>query len=342
MARLKVAQIGVLHEHASGLIRTLINHPDDFEVLGLAAEPEASPERVASFRKHHCPDVPLLSQEELLALPGLQGVLVETEMRDLIPTAWAVAKANLPMHIDKPAGSEELDAFVELAHEFGRRNLPLHPGYMFRGSHPINFAKAAVRKGWLGEIMEFDANMHRDDRDPHFRQWLATYAGGGVFDFASHIIDIVVDLFGEPIRVTPFLQRVKGDGLLDNGIAVLEYPHTIATVRCSLNTFAVRRRLTLRGTHGFLEINPIEPGHGKSVYPAFSPELPAVVTMVLEKDNDEYRAGAHEIPFNMDDRYIDMMRDFSAIVQGEKTSPYSIEHEILVQKTVLQCSGYPV
>ena len=40
------------------------------------------------------------------------------------------------------------------------------------------------------------------------------------------------------------------------------------------------------------------------------------------------------------DRYIDQLEDFAAYLRGEKQNPYTLEHEHLVQKTVLAVSGY--
>ena len=42
----------------------------------------------------------------------------------------------------------------------------------------------------------------------------------------------------------------------------------------------------------------------------------------------------------MRDRYIDQLEDFAAYLRGEKQNPYTLEHEHLVQKTVLAVSGY--
>ncbi|MBR0458748.1 MAG: Gfo/Idh/MocA family oxidoreductase [Victivallales bacterium] len=338
MARFRVAQIGILHEHASGIMATAAHFSKDFEVVALAAEPDASPERLASFHQKYCPpECKVMSQDELLALPDLDAVFIETDMRQLVATAMKAARTNHHIHIDKPMGSEELEPMIELVRECEKRKLVLHPGYMFRGHATFEFMKAAVRKGWIGEVMQIDANMNRNDRDQHFRDWLATYPGGGMFDFGSHIIDVVTDLFGAPDRVLPILKKTR-DGLMDNALAVMEYPHLIATMSCGLNINPVRRRFTIRGSEGFLEVNPIEPAH--SGYPLFDQKKPAVVTMVLSKDNDTFRAGTYDIPFALEDRYIDMLRDFVKIVRGEIPNPHNGDYEIMVQKVILACSGY--
>ena len=159
-----------------------------------------------------------------------------------------------------------------------------------------------------------------------------------MFDFGSHIIDIVIELFGAPQRIIPILKKAQGDSLTDNSLAVLEYPKLIATLSCCDNVRPQQRRFTIRGTEGSLELNPIEPGH--SNYPLFNQNSPAVITMSIYKDNDTFRAGTYQIPFALKDRYIDMLQDFVKIVRGEMPNPHNGEHEILVQKAVLACSGY--
>ena len=344
MKKLKIAQIGVHHEHASGKMATLRREfADQVEILGIA--PESPTGLYPDFRNdvnYH--GLKWMSVEEILNLPDLDAVFVETDMRMLVPTARRALAHNLPIHIDKPAGGEELDAFAELMHEAERKHLPVQPAYMFRGSHPINFARRAVRKGWLGKVSVFDANMNRCDiAASPLRSWQATYPGGGMFNYGSHLIDVVIDFFGEPEEVIPVSRKMGDDELNDNMLAVLAYPGCLATVRVSLRVCrpAAHRRISIHGERGLLEITPIEQGYDRTPgYPTFN-STPVTIHMELEDGNDEYSAGTYDLQFDpMRDRYFDQLREFFAILRGEKDNPYSAEHEILVQKAVLAASGY--
>src|SRR5688500_5482990 len=81
--KIKVGQIGVGHAHATKL--EVYRKSDDYEVVGIVEPDKELRERaggVAAYR-----DVPWLTEEQLLGVPGLQVVLVETRVRDLLATA---------------------------------------------------------------------------------------------------------------------------------------------------------------------------------------------------------------------------------------------------------------
>ena len=81
--RIKIGQIGVGHAHASKL--AVYRQSADYEVVGIV-EPDAAlrknAEAQAAFR-----DLPWLTQDRLLNTPGLQAVLVETRVGDLLRSA---------------------------------------------------------------------------------------------------------------------------------------------------------------------------------------------------------------------------------------------------------------
>src|SRR5687767_1188292 len=81
--RLKIGQIGVGHAHATKL--NVYRESPDYEVVGLVEPNKELRERAKespAFR-----DVPQMTEEQLLNTPGLAAVLVETRVRDLLPTA---------------------------------------------------------------------------------------------------------------------------------------------------------------------------------------------------------------------------------------------------------------
>ena len=48
---------------------------------------------------------------------------------------------------------------------------------------------------------------------------------------ACHLIDLMVTIMGALERVTPYQRCTRGDGVLDNGLAVFELTARLATVR---------------------------------------------------------------------------------------------------------------
>src|SRR3954462_12001285 len=97
--RIKIGQIGVGHAHATKL--SVYRESPDYEVVGIVEPDKELRERAAqqpAFR-----DLPWMTEEQLLNVPGLSAVLVETRVRDLLPTAQRCVAAGKHIGLDKPA-----------------------------------------------------------------------------------------------------------------------------------------------------------------------------------------------------------------------------------------------
>jgi predicted dehydrogenase len=318
--RIKIGQIGVKHAHASKL--GVYRKSPDYEVVGIV-EPDAQAREQAqtqpAFR-----DLPWMTRDELLAVPGLQAVLVETEVCDLLDNAEACIAAGKHIHLDKPAG-ESLPHFRRILDAAARQQLIVQMGYMFRYNPGVVLLRELMHNGWLGEIFEVHAVMSKVV-DPQSRRELAKYPGGIMFELGGHVMDLVIGVLGKPDRVTGFNRRTsKGaqDGLVDNMLAVLEYPQAIATVKSSaveVEGFA-RRQLTVCGTEGTLHIQPLDDPSAR---------------LALSKPRGDYQAGYQDIRFPKYVRYVDDAADMAQCLRGEKTFAFSYEHDLTVQSALLE------
>ena len=144
MKKLRVAQIGVLHEHSNGIMKTLRYQMSDiFDVVAIA------PEEEDNMTNRHFPcyeGLNWVTMDEIFEWPDLDAVFVETEMRQLVPVARRCLEHGLPIHIDKPGG-ENLEDYARLVQDFYDAGLLFQPGYMLRHSWGVNFMLNAVRKG---------------------------------------------------------------------------------------------------------------------------------------------------------------------------------------------------
>jgi len=339
--QIKIGQIGIGHNHASEEMATLRRLPEMFEVVGLV---EADPE----WRRERG-DLPAyeglrwLTEEELFNTPGLEAVMVETDVSELVPTAMRVLEAGFHVHMDKPAGGS-LEAFRALLDLAARKNLTVQLGYMFRNNPAVQLCRRAVREGWLGEVFELSTVMSRT-MDDDYRRWMSRFRGGSMYIFGSHLIDLVIGILGKPQRVTPYLRRTRPDvdDVVDNAFAVLEYPRAVASVRASIvevDGFR-RRQLVVCGTEGTFEVKPIE---GPDVQRQHPP-LPAMVPcLTLSRACGDFPEGRHEVPMpRMSGRYVEQLTEFAHIVRGRMENPYPLEHEYTVEE-VLQaaCGTEPV
>ena len=333
MKKIKIGQIGIGHNHGTERMRTLRRLSDYFEVAGVA---ENDPHWRQERGGHDAyAGLPMMSSEELLNIPGLEAVMVETDGKDLLPTALRCAERGLHLSMDKPGG-EELAGFRKLCDLCTEKNLAFQMAYIYRTNPAVRFCLDAVKNGWLGELFEIHAVMSRDDSgNDAYRKWLAQFKGGAMYIFAGYLIDLVLLMLGKPDRVTPFLKQTRNDGLIDNGLAVLEYPKASATVRVSVAEIEGYkfRRLIVCGTLGTAELCPIE-------YQDYY-HTPLQVRLTLKQPQGQYAAGTHQVDCGpLGGRYEPQLIDFAKIVRGEMVNPFSAEHEFLLHKTLLQACGF--
>ena len=319
--RIKLGQIGVGHAHAGklGVYRT----GEDYEIVGIVEPDEALRAKVQQQPTYR--DLPWMTQEQLLNVPGLQAVLVETHVRDSLNAAEACLAAGKHVHLDKPAG-ESLAHYERLLKLAAQKQLLMQMGYMFRYSPAVLLLKEVLQAGWLGELTELHTTMSKVVPAAQ-RRALAEYPGGIMFELGCHVIDLVVMILGKPDKVTPYARQVvREDKLLDNMLAVFEYPRATATVRSSAVEVdgATRRHLTVCGTGGTFHIQPLDRPAAK---------------ITLAKGNERFKAGTHDIPFTPYTRYIGDAIDMAKIIRGEKASDYSYEHDQIVQRCVLEASA---
>lgn len=329
--RIKIGQIGVGHAHASKL--SVYRASPDYEVVGIVEEDEALRARAQSQPVYR--DLPWLTREQLLNVPGLQAVLVETRVRDSLANAQACVDAGQHVHLDKPAG-ESLAAYRHVLDTAAKKNLLVQMGYMFRYNPAVLLLHDFLKRGWLGEVFEVHTVMSKVVSAGE-RKALAEYPGGIMFELGCHVIDLVVGVLGKPEKVTAFPRRSSNQSekpeqepnkLVDNMLAVFEYEKATATVRSSaleVEGFA-RRHLVVCGTEGTFHIQPLDNPSAR---------------VALSKPHEGYKKGYQDITFPKYARYVGDAADMAKIIRGEKKSDFPYDHDLAVQTAVLEASGLP-
>ena len=321
---IKVGQIGVGHSHASKL--EVFRRSADYEVVGIVEPDEAL--RQQATRKPAFKDLPWMTRDQLFAVPGLQAVLVETGVRELLENAEACIDAGKHIHLDKPAG-DSLPEFRRILDKATHRKLLVQMGYMYRYNPAVKLLREFLGRGWLGEPFEIHAVMSKVI-EVQERARLAEYPGGIMFELGCHLVDLVIGILGPPRVVSPFMQHASphSDRLMDNMLAVLEYPHALATIKSSaleVEGFS-RRHLVVCGTEGSFQIQPLD-----------NPS----VRVTLSSARGPYRRGSQEIALPRYTRYVDDAADMARIIRGEKSSDFTTSHDLSVQTVLLQACGLP-
>ena len=320
--RIKIGQIGVGHAHANKL--SVYRDSPDYEVVGIV-EPDNELRERAS---HQTPfrDLPWMTEEQLLNTPGLSAVMVETRVRDLLPTAERCIAAGKHIGLDKPAG-ESLSQYRKLLDSAEKQKLLVQMGYMYRYSPAVIILRQFLKDGWLGDVFEVHTVMSKVVPDSD-RIGLAKYPGGIMFELGCHVIDLVISVLGKPdkIHAVPRHSGKQTDGLLDNMLAVFEYPKATASVKTSAEEVdgGSRRHFVVCGTSGTFHIQPLD-----------SP----VIRLTLDRDRGDYKRGTHEISLPKFTRYIADAADMARILRGEKETDFSYSHDFTVQQSVLLASG---
>ena len=239
MDRIRIAQIGITHEHANGKMYSLRKLPEVFDIVGYVDDREfsKSPRFGNDFVKPY-EGLRKLTLDEVFNTPGLQAVTVEVPNNDLVPVALRCMERNLAMHMDKPGG-EDLALYRKLLDGCKERNLPFQMGFMFRGNPAFQFCIAAIRRKLIGEVFELEADMNHCYGGEAYQEYIGRFPGGIMYNLGCHLIDFIVAALGRPENVTPFLKSAPGypASVRNNCMAVLEYPHAIVTLRsCSKDT----------------------------------------------------------------------------------------------------------
>lgn len=324
--RIKIGQIGTGHAHAGAVFSQLRKVSDDYELVGIV---ENDPQRRKALGGAY-QGVPLIGEEQLLNTEGLQAVVVETEVEDLLPTARRCVKAGMHIHLDKPAG-EDLEAFGKLIDEIRKRNLHLQMGYIYRYHPAFQFCYQAVADGWFGDVFEVHAVMSKKV-NAGTRKYLSRFAGGSMFEIGCHVIEAMVKVLGKPDKTTAFGRKTRADQdeLIDNQLAVFDYPEAVASVRSSLIEYqgGARRQFTVCGEFGTFDLRPLSGYRFR---------------LALERPQGPYRTGYQEVTLDSGPGiFVSAFRDMAAILRGEKQNDYPLDHELAVHETILRASGYAV
>jgi predicted dehydrogenase len=321
-AKLAIGQIGTTHPHAGGKMQAMRAQGSDWNVAGLV-EPDAK--HTSAGRGQVYAGLPLVAEEALLEMREVRAVAVETRIEDACATASRVLRAGKHVHLDKPGGLDHAE-FTTMRREAERRGLTIQMGYMLRYNPAFELLFRAVREGWLGEVMEIDATMGKL-APAGLRAEIKALPGGGMFELGCHVIDAIVTFMGKPRSVTAYSTPTRNDGVPDNQMAVLVYPKATATVRVNFaDPFGgPRRRFSVTGTEGTLEIWPMESGNVK-----------LSLTMAREKypkDTHTFKVAANG------GRYDEEFRDLARVARGEKVLAWNGDHDIAVHETALRAAG---
>ena len=335
MNKVRIAQIGIGHDHAPEIFPALCGLKDYFEVVGYAL-PECEKNNPNFQKRIHTALAGHreMTVEDILNDPTITAVAVETEEVNLTKYALMAAQHGKHIHMDKPGGWE-LSEFEELIRTARKNHVVLHLGYMYRYNPCVQKLLQQVKNGELGEINSVEAHMsccHGTAK----RQWLDRFPGGMMFFLGSHLVDLVLQIQGIPERVIAFNKATGKEATTseDLGFAVLEYKNGVSFVKSSaaeMGGFA-RRQLVVNGSKGSVRLMPLEMVWSEE-------DRLNLYTDVTEYTDTGWFSKGETKRSEAYDRYNAMMTAFAKMADGETVNPYTYDYELTVYKTLLRCCG---
>ena len=342
MKKIKIAQIGIGHDHAEGAYPGIKGLSELFDVVGycLADGDEDYPERICDSL---FPEREQMTLEEILENPEIEAVVVETEEHQLVRYATMALLAGKHVQMDKPGG-EDAEAFENMMRIAKEKNLVVHLGYMYRYNPAVMQVMEKVKAGVFGELYAVEAHMDCLHELPK-RNWLKRFRGGMLFFLGCHLIDLIVQLQGVPEEIIPLSCSTGLDGTeaKDYGMAVFRYKNGVSFAKTSATEPGGfrRRQLVVCGENMTTELNPIErylevPEGNKDLIcdmHTMSKTVALKSSWNLPKDHITSE------PFN---RYENMLQAFGEMVRGERENPYTYEYEVLLHRILLAACGFDI
>jgi len=214
--------------------------------------------------------------DEALADPAVDAVYVGTPVFLHAPQAIQALRAGKHVLSEKPMAMNEAEAatMVREAEQSGKK---FGIAYYRRFYPKIRRARELLAAGAIGRPVFAELTNHMWFDGTGNRGWLfdpLKSGGGPLFDIASHRIDVLNFLFGQPQKVSGQLSNVVHHyAVEDNATVMIEYPGGVrGVVDVRWHSKVGRDECRIRGTDGEMELSPL---NGPDlIYPGGHESLP--------------------------------------------------------------------
>jgi len=326
MRKVKVAQIGMsTHGHSVQVFASMKKQSELFDIAGyfIPEGQEVIPSRAVEFEGYDA-----LTLEQIMNDPEIEAVVVESDEEDLTKYALMAAMHGKHVHMEKPGGFCH-DEFEELISVMKKSGKVFHTGYMYRYNPMVRELISDVKSGKLGKILSVEAQMNCVLNEEVHR-WLSGYPGGMMYYLGCHLIDLILQIQGEPENIIPLNRpsRTYDVDSEDFGMAVFEYPNGVSfakTIASEKGGF-LRRQLVVTGTKGTVELKPLERYDEDGLH----------TYRTLHTSNKWSEPGIETRSAEFD-RYDEMMSSFAEMIVDGKENPYTYDYELQLHKTIMKC-----
>jgi len=230
------------------------------------------------------------SLEEALGDSAVQAVYVATPV--FLHGLQTIQSLHAGKHVlcEKPMAMNEAEAraMLDAATASGKT---LGVAYYRRSYPKVRRAKQLLETGAIGRPVLAELTCHDWFDGKGDRSWLVdpVKAGGGpLYDIASHRIDVLNFLFGQPLRVSAQLSNaVHHYAVEDNATVMIEYEGGVrGIVDVRWHSKVKRDECRIRGTEGEIDLTPLNgplliyPGGRENLPPHENLHYPLVTNFV--------------------------------------------------------------
>jgi predicted dehydrogenase len=215
--------------------------------------------------------------DEAVSDPAAHAVYVATPVFLHAPQSIQSLRAGKHVLCEKPMAMNEAEArsMVQTAEGTGRT---FGVAYYRRAYPKVQRAKQLLDAGIIGKAVLAELTCHewRGEKPGH-RSWLldpAQAGGGPLYDIASHRIDVLNFLFGQPSRACGHLSNaVHQYGVEDNATVVIDYVDGMrGIVDVRWHSKVRRDECRIRGTDGEMDLTPLN--GPELIYPGGRENIP--------------------------------------------------------------------
>jgi predicted dehydrogenase len=301
-AMTNLAFVGVAHIHTPGFIRAIKARPG----LKVKSVWDPAPAK-ASVRAKELDAAIAADFSSIYCDPGIDAVIICSETNrheELVLPAVAAKKA---IFVEKPLGFKPADA-AKMAAVIDKADVLYQTGYFRRGDGVHLFLKDQIAAGAFGQITRVrGSNCHSGALGGWFDskpadpandwRWMADpkQAGCGAFgDLGTHMLDILIWLFGDVDRVTAQLGTgtARYTDCDEVGESILHFKSgVIGTLAAAWTDIADPISLVISGTEGyayvlngslFFRSRHVEGADGKTPWTKLPPDQPAGFAAFLD------------------------------------------------------------
>jgi predicted dehydrogenase len=262
-APVRVAIVGLVHDHARGMIPRFSGRAD-VQLVGIV---ESNPELVAAYgREYHlAPDLFFPSIDALVAGTKVQAIAIFTSTYGHRAVVEKCASLGIDVMMEKPLATSFADARA-IAQAAASGHIEVVVNYETSWYPSLQAAYGAIRgKNAIGELRKFV--VHDGHEGPkaigcskYFLDWLTDpvlNGGGATMDFGCYGADMVTWIMGgqRPASVFCVEQHFQPDAyprVEDESTMVVAYPRAVAIIQASWNWPYDRKDMEIYGNGGSL------------------------------------------------------------------------------------------